>query len=121
MSANTVNILLEERARLVAKNAATEGHLWAAEFLIHRCSKLLSRLIAEHPADAVALDVLIAECRELLTEPRPHPAAGTVDDAHWPLTPDVASPAGAAGHTGPNEGTGGASGTVPEPPKPRPY
>lgn len=110
MSANTVNVLLEERARLVAKNAATEGHLWAAEFLIHRCSKLLSRLIAEHPADAVALDVLIAECRELLTEPRPHPGASTIGDAHWPLTP--------GGGAGEGEALASPPGDIPEQPKP---
>lgn len=80
MSAKTVDTLLDERARLVTKNAETDGHLWAAEFLLLRTKKLMARLLAERPADAVARDTLVEEIGEFLTEDRPHPATGAVAD-----------------------------------------
>lgn len=73
MTARTVDALLDERARLVAKNAATEGHLWAAEFLLHRIKKIFPHLIADSAYSGVVRDTLATEIDELLSEDRPHP------------------------------------------------
>lgn len=69
----TVDLLLDERARLVARNAATEGHLFFAELLLRRCDKLLADAILATPALAATRDVLREEISELLAEDRPHP------------------------------------------------
>jgi hypothetical protein len=100
MTSRQVDALLDERARLVAQRAATQGHLWFAECLLHRVEKLLPHLIADSPHNAVARDTIADEIREFLSEPRDHGA------------PDLSLPAGAAGRTGPNEGTGGQGGTT---------
>lgn len=73
MTARSVDALLDERNRLTSQKAAVQGHLWAAEFLLHRVSKLLPHLIADSPHNAVARDTLVDEIRELLTEDREHP------------------------------------------------
>lgn len=80
-----VDALLDERNRLTAQRAATQGHLWSAEFLLHRLAKLLPHLIADSPHNAVARDTLLEEICELLTEDREHPgptleAAGDGED-----------------------------------------
>lgn len=82
-----VDALVEQRARAMDKTVLLESHLWAAEFLLHRCAKLLPRLIAERPYESVARDTLCEEIREFLTEPREHPGAGVVDDSAWPKDP----------------------------------
>ena len=103
MSAKTIDVLLDERTRLVTKNAATEGHLWAAEFLLHRVRKLLTEAIMPTPALSAHRDVLLEEIVELLAEERPHPAVNLVDDKTWPpQTPAV------------GEGEAPAVGTTPE-------
>lgn len=99
MSASTVDKLLDERSRLVAQNATTSGHLWAAEFLLKRVDKLLAEAIMPTPALSAHRDTIRDEIRELLAEDREHPAS------------DVVLPDGAAGHTGPNEGTVRQDGT----------
>lgn len=98
--ASTVDHLLDERARLVAKNAAASGHLWSAEFLLLRVKKLLVHAIMPTPALAAHRDVLAAEISELLSEDREHPAAGIVDDDTWP-----ADTGGGSGEA-PTAGTG---------------
>lgn len=75
MTARTVDTLLDERSRLTAKNAATSGHLFAAESLLRRVSKLLPHLIADSPHNGAARDVLAEEIAELLAEDREHPGA----------------------------------------------
>jgi hypothetical protein len=84
MRTNSVDLLLDERARLVAKNATTDGHLWAAEFLLTRVKKLLTHAIMPTPALAAHRDVLLEEITELLSEDRSHPAQGVVADDTWP-------------------------------------
>ena len=111
MSAKTIDVLLDERARLVGKNAATEGHLWSAEFLLHRVRKLLAHAIMPTPALAAHRDVLVEEITELLNEDRPHPAAGVVDDDTWPTT-DSPTPDGAAGHPDHHRGNVEGGGTT---------
>lgn len=73
MSAKTVDILIDERARLVSRNAAIEGHLFFAEILLRRADKVLSEAILPTPAMAAHRDVLREEIAELLSEDRPHP------------------------------------------------
>lgn len=73
MTSRMVDALLDERNRLTAQRAATQGHLWAAEFLLHRLARLLPHLIADSPYNAVARDTLLEEIRELLAEDREHP------------------------------------------------
>lgn len=75
-----------------------QGHLWAAEFLLLRVSKLLPHLIADTPHNAVARDTLADEIRELLAEDREHPDSVLSD--------------GAAGPSGPSEGAVGQDGTA---------
>lgn len=70
---SSTDLLLDERARLVAQKAAVQGHLWAAEFLLHRVAKLLPHLIADSAYNAVARDTIAEEIRELLSEDREHP------------------------------------------------
>lgn len=70
-----------ERARLIGKNTVTEGHLWAAEFLLHRARKYLLAMVAPTPSLAVARDTICDEISELLAEDRPHPAMDRVNDA----------------------------------------
>lgn len=79
MTARTVDALLDERSRLTAKNAATSGHLFAAESLLRRVAKLLPHLIADSPHNAAARDVLTDEIAELLAEDRPHPGADVIE------------------------------------------
>lgn len=74
MSADTVNKLLDERSRLVARNAATEGHLFMAEILLSRAARYLRTMVAPDAALAAARDTLCEEIDELLAEDRPHPA-----------------------------------------------
>lgn len=95
MSASTVDKLLDERTRLVAQNAATSGHLWAAEFLLKRVDKLLRDAIMPTPALAAHRDTIRDEIRELLEEDRDHPAADVV-------LPDVGEDVG-------QDGTGATS------------
>lgn len=96
MRTTTVDLLLDERARLIAQRAATDGHLYAAEFLLHRLGKLLPHLIADSAHNAVLRDVLQAEIEELLKEPRDHPGPSgeAVGDGEVPAaspgTEDVA-------------------------------
>lgn len=90
MTARTVDLLLDERARLVTQQAATSGHLWAAEFLLKRVDKILQHAILPTPALAAHRDVLRDEIHELLAEDREHPAADVVADDTWP--PDSALP-----------------------------
>lgn len=92
MSARTVDRLLDERARLVAKNATTSGHLWAAELLLTRVGKLLQQAIMPTPALSAHRDVLIEEIAELLAEDREHPAADVIPADAWPPV-DSAPPA----------------------------
>lgn len=89
MSARSIDLLLDERSRLVAKNAASEGAIWAAEFLLKRVDKLLQHAIMPTPALAAHRDVLREEILELLSENREHPAADVVADDTWPT--DVAA------------------------------
>lgn len=91
MTARQVDSLLDERARLVAKNAATAGHLWASEFLLARVAKLLPHLIADTPYNGVARDTLLEEIGEFLTEDREHPTT--------PALPDVGEAIGQGGPT----------------------
>lgn len=100
MTARTVDLLLDERARLTAQKSAIEGHLWAAEFLLHRLAKLLPHLIADSPHNAVARDTIADEIRELLAEQRGHG------------TPDPSSPAAAAGPHVLQRGNSGRGGTT---------
>lgn len=95
-----VDGLLDDRARIIAQRTALEGHLWAAEFLLHRVAKLLPHLIADSPHNVVHRDTLCDEIRELLAEPRHHPGAAHISTL----------PAGSAGASRPNEGTGGQGG-----------
>jgi hypothetical protein len=74
MTARQVDALLDERARLVTRNAAIEGHLWASELLLKRCDKLLAEAILPSAAMAATRDVLREEIAELLTEDRNHGA-----------------------------------------------
>lgn len=73
MTARQVDALLDERVRLTMKNAATSGHLWAAEFLLKRVGKLLPDLIAQTPVQAILRDTIVQEIAELLAEDRDHP------------------------------------------------
>lgn len=73
MTARQVDSLLDDRARLIAQKASLQGHLWASEFLLHRVGKLLPHLIADNAHNAVALETLGEEIRELLAEDREHP------------------------------------------------
>lgn len=82
----TVDLLLDERARLIAKNAATSGDLWMAELLLTRTAKLLKEAIMPTPALSAHRDVIIDEIRELLAEDRDHPAADVTADDTWPPT-----------------------------------
>lgn len=76
MTGRTVDLLLDERARLVAKNAATQGDLWMSELLLRRASRYLTEFIAPTPALSAARDTLVQEIAELLAEEgREHPAA----------------------------------------------
>jgi hypothetical protein len=79
MTDRTVNTLLDERARLVAKNAATSGHLWAAEHYLARLVALLPRLTAELVEDCEERDDLIVSVLSFLNEDREHP--GLPDEA----------------------------------------
>lgn len=87
----TVDLLLDERARLVTRNAALEGHVWASELLLKRCDKLLADAILTTSAQAATRDVLRDEIRELLAEDRSHGS---------PTAPDVRGEANAAGGGG---------------------
>jgi hypothetical protein len=71
---NTVDMLLDERTRLITRNAATEGHLFMAEVHLRRAAKYLQAFIAPTPALAAARDTLVEEIVELLEEDRAHPA-----------------------------------------------
>lgn len=75
VSRDGVNGLLDDRARLVAKNVAAQANLFAAEFLLHRIAKLLPHLIADSPHNAVHRDTILEEIAELLAEDREHPGA----------------------------------------------
>lgn len=77
----SVDLLLDERSRLVAQKCAVDGHLWSAEFLLHRVAKLLPHMIADSAHNAVARDVLLEEILELLNEDREHPGASALLDA----------------------------------------
>ena len=85
---SATDLLLDERARVIAQRSAMEGHLYAAEFLLHRVGKLLPHMIADSPYNAVARDTLLEEIRELLAEDRPHPGSSALpDDGEAPLAP----------------------------------
>jgi len=77
----SVDLLLEERTRLIVRNATTEGHLFMAEVHLRRAAKYLREMIAPTPALAAARDTLCVEIDELLAEDRPHPAAILSDDS----------------------------------------
>lgn len=81
-SHHTVDILLDERARLIAQRVSVEADLWAAGFLLHRVGKLLPHLIADSPHNAVHRETLMEEVREFLETPRLNPKLpdGGVDD-----------------------------------------
>lgn len=98
MSASTIDRLLDERTRLVTRNAATEGHLWAAELLLKRLDKLLSEAILPTSALAAHRDVLHEEVREFLIEDREHPGSDVIAADTWP------SDGGAEGEAAPPSG-----------------
>lgn len=103
MTAHTIDMLLDERSRLVAQNAATAGHLWAAEFLLKRVQKLLREAILPTPALTAHRDVLVDEIAELLAEDREHPAADVSADDTWPPEISTAGPVQGSGE-GPSAG-----------------
>lgn len=96
---NSVDLLLDERSRLVAQKGAAEGNLWSAEFLLHRVAKLLPHLIADSPYNAVARDTIAEEIRELLSENRAHPGSSALPDASEVSVTDLVGDVGQSGTT----------------------
>lgn len=94
----TVDLLLDERARILTQRNAFEGHLWHAECLLKQIAGLLPRLIAAEPADSVARDSYIEQIDEFLREPRHHPTISVLPgDANVPMA--SAGDAGKDGQT----------------------
>lgn len=75
MSSRTVDLLLDERARLTAQRAALEGHLWAAEALLLRSLTLCRQMLAESPAAGLVRDQLADDLVAFLSERRPGPSS----------------------------------------------
>lgn len=97
MRTNTVDVLLDERARMVSRLAAVNGHLWGAEFLLARIGKLLPHMIADSPHNAVARDVVLQEIAEFLAEDRSHPGPqDLLDEVRGEATSSSSTPDDAA-------------------------
>ena len=100
---NTVDLLLDERRRIVRDLDLANANLGAAEFLLRRVSRLLPETIGVDARAIVEHAVIRHEIDEFLAEDRPHPT--------YPLDLADFGPVGEEGEanpTGPNPPSGQA-------------